>query len=63
MVLFDLDLISNYLHCLLYNSYDVTLEKLALEQHKVPQLIFFFILITCLIDIDIDKERFCLGHS
>ena len=51
MVLFDLDLINNYLHCLLYNSYDVTLEKLVLEQHKVPRLIFFFILITCLIDI------------
>ena len=45
------DLISNSPHCLLYNSDDVSLENLELDQLILPQLIFFFILITCLLDI------------
>ena len=45
------DLISNSPYCLQYNSGDVSLENLELEQPIIPQLIFFFILITCLLDI------------
>ena len=45
------DLISNFPYCLLYNSYDVSLENLVLEQLIIPLLIFFFILITSLLDI------------
>ena len=45
------DLISNSPYCLPYNSYDVSLENLVLEQLIIPLLIFFFILITSLLDI------------
>ena len=45
------DLISNSPYCLLYNSYDVTLENLELDQPIIPKLIFFYILISCLLDI------------
>ena len=45
------DLISNSPNCLLYNSYDVTLENLELDQPIVPKLIFFYFLISCLLDI------------
>ena len=45
------DLISNSPNCLLYNSYDVTLENLELDQPIIPKLIFFYILISCLLDI------------
>ena len=45
------DLISNFPYCLPYNSYDVSLENLVLEQLIIPLLIFFFILITSLLDI------------
>ena len=45
------DLISNSLYCLLYNSYDVSLENLELDQPIIPKLIFFYILISCLLDI------------
>ena len=44
-------LINNSPHCLLYNSYDVSLENLELDQLILSQLILFFILITCLLDI------------
>ena len=45
------DLISNSPNCLPYNSYNVSLENLKLDQLIIPQFIFFFILITCLLDI------------
>ena len=45
------DLISNSFYCLTYNSYDVNLENLVLDQPIIPQLIVYFILITCLLDI------------
>ena len=45
------DLIDNSPYCLPYNSYDVSLENLVLEQLIIPLLIFFFILITSLLDI------------
>ena len=38
-------------YCLPYSSCDVSLENLVLDQLIIPQLIFFFILITCLLDI------------
>ena len=44
-------LIGNSPYCLPYNSYDVSLENLVLEQLIIPLLIFFFILITSLLDI------------
>ena len=45
------DLISNFPYCLPYNSYDVSLENLVLEQLIIPLLIFFFILMISLLDI------------
>ena len=36
---------------LLYNSLDVSLGNLALNQLIIPKLIFFFILTICLLDI------------
>ena len=45
------DLISNSPFRLLYNSYDVSLENLVLDQLLIPLLIFVFFLITCLLDI------------
>ena len=45
------DLISNSPYCLPYSSCDVNLENLSLDQFVIPWLIFFFILITCLLDI------------
>ena len=44
------DLISNSLYCQPYSSCDVSLENLVLAQLIIPQLIFFFILVTCLLD-------------
>ena len=59
------DLISNSPYCLSYNSYDVCLEKLVLDQLIILLLLLFFILVTCLLDLvlTIIKEKFCLGHS
>ena len=34
-----------------HNSYDVSSENLVLDQLIIPELIFFFILITYLVDI------------
>ena len=48
---YSLDLISNSPYCLSYNSYDVSLENLVLDQPTVP-LIFFSVLISCLFDIN-----------
>ena len=36
---------------MLYNSSDVSLENFVLDQLIIPQLIFVYILITCLLDI------------
>ena len=44
------DLISNSPYCQSYSSCDVSLENLVLDQLIIPQMIFFFILITCLLD-------------
>ena len=38
-------------YCLPYNSCDVGLESLELDQPTIPYLTFFFILITFLLDI------------
>ena len=46
-----LDQICNFLYCQYYNSYDVSSENLVLDQLIIPKLIFFFILITYLVDI------------
>ena len=45
------DKIGNSPYCQPYNSYDVSSENLVLVQLIIPKLIFFFILITCLVDI------------
>ena len=59
------DLISNSPYCLPNSSCDVSLENLVLDQLIIPYLIFFFILITCLLDnlYWYCKEKFRLGHS
>ena len=44
-------LISNSLYCLLYDSHNLNLENLVLDQLVTPSLIFSFILITCLHDL------------
>ena len=38
-------------YCQPYNSYNVRSENLVLDQLIIPKLIFFFILITCLVNI------------
>ena len=45
------DLISISPYWLLYNSSDVSLENFVLDQLIIPQLIFVYILIPCLLDI------------
>ena len=45
------DLITLSPYCLQYNSYGVSLENLVLDQLIIPKLVFFFSLITCLLDI------------
>ena len=45
------DLISNSPYCLQYNSSKVSLQNFALEELTIPKLLFFFILITCVLDI------------
>ena len=43
--------------------FNVSSENLVLDQLIIPKLIFFFILITCLLDIvSYCKEKFSLGH-
>ena len=51
------DPISNSPFFLPYSSCDVSLENLGLDQLIIPSLIFFFILITCLLDIDIVRRN------
>ena len=41
----------NSRYCLPYSSHDVNSENLVLDQLTIAQLIFLFILITCLLDI------------
>ena len=45
------DLSSNSLYCLTYNSFNVNLENLILDQLKIPYLIFYFIFVTSMHDI------------
>ena len=45
------DLDSNTPYCQPYSSGDVGLENLLLDQLKFPSILFFFDLITCLLDI------------
>ena len=45
------DKIGNSPYCQPYNSYDVSSENLVMDQLIIPILIFFFILITYLVDI------------
>ena len=45
------DQICNSPYCQPSNSFDVTSENLVLDQLIIPKLIFFFILITYLVDI------------
>ena len=44
------DQICNSPYCQPYNSYNVSSENLVLDQLIIPKLIFFFILITYLVD-------------
>ena len=44
-------LISNYPYCLLYNSFDASSENLVLDQLISPNWFFWFILITCQLNI------------
>ena len=57
------DLINNALYCLPYNFCDVSLENLVLDQLIIPLLIFFYILITCLLDIELILEGEILSWS
>ena len=50
MVLNSHDLISNSPYYLPYSFGDVSSENLVLDQLIIPKLIFFFTLITCLLD-------------
>ena len=45
------DQICNSPYCQPYNSYNVSSENLVLDQLIIAKLIFFFIHITCLLDI------------
>ena len=46
------------------NFYRVRSQILVLDQLIIPPLIFFFILITCLLDVVLNcKEKFYTGHS
>ena len=45
------DQICNSPYCQPYNSHTVSSENLVLDQLIIPILIFFFIFITCLVDI------------
>ena len=51
LTLYLSDQICNSPYCQPYNSYNVSSENLVLDQLIIPKLIFFFILITYLVDI------------
>ena len=57
------DLISNSSYCPLYNIRDMSLENLVLHQLIIPHLIFFFILIICLLSIVLIPSRKLLSWS
>ena len=38
-------------YCQPYSSYNIISENLALDQHIIPKLVFFLILITYLVDV------------
>ena len=44
-------------YCQPYNSYNVSSEKLVLDQLIIPKLIFLFIPITYLVDIEVLVTR------
>ena len=45
------DQICNSPYCQLYNSYNGSSDNFVLDQQIIPKLMFFFILITYLVDI------------
>ena len=47
---YKISFLGNFPSCLPYNLYDVSLENLELDQPIVPWFIFFFIIISCLLD-------------
>ena len=57
------DLVSNSPYCLPYSSCDVSFENLVLDQLIIPSLVFFVILITCLLDIVLILEGEILSWS
>ena len=56
-------LIGNSLHCFLYNSDDVRMENLVLDQQANPLIDIFFIVITCQLDITLIFEGEILPWS
>ena len=46
-----------------YSSFNVSFKNLVLDQSIIPQLIFFFILITCLVDIVLTMQGEILSWS
>ena len=57
------DLFNNAPYSLPYSFCDVRLENLVLDQLIIPLLIFFYILITCLLDIELILEGEILSWS
>ena len=57
------DLMSSSPYCLPYSSFNVSFENLVLDQSIIPQLLFFFILITCLVDIVLTIQGEILSWS
>ena len=51
------DLITLSPYCSQYNWYGVSLENLVFDQLIIPKLMFFFFLITCLLDVYIGIVR------
>ena len=58
------DQIFNSPYCLPWSSCDVSLENLVVDQPIIPQLRFYLILITCLLDIVLilEGEMLSLSH-
>ena len=64
LTLYLLDQICNSPYCLPWSSCDVSLENLVVDQPIIPQLRFYLILITCLLDIVLilEGEMLSLSH-
>ena len=62
-VLKSQNIMSNPPYCLPYNLCDVSLENLELDQPIIPQLIFFLILVTCLLFIILIMKGEILSRS